>query len=247
MSAIRNLGTGLRILNSVRALNFHSKIIAQARESGNIESEKNAIATATGEWAERVCDILDLHVNVTGTENIPPDDGMVIIANHQGYADIIALLLAFKGRQLGFVAKEELKKIPYIGTWIDHIRGVFIQRGDPREAVASIKRGASLVKQGFNLAIFPEGTRSRSSEPGRFKAGSFKLATMSKAEIVPVTIDGTYHIYEEKGNVVKGVNVSVIIHPAVDTSKLDRKELRNIESEVYDTIVSALPGRSPSE
>ncbi|MGN0708664.1 MAG: lysophospholipid acyltransferase family protein [Anaerovoracaceae bacterium] len=244
MSAIRNISTGLRILNSVRALNFHSRIIAQARESGNVESEKTAIAAGTDEWAERVRGILDMHVNVTGSENIPEDDGMVIIANHQGYADIVALLIAFKGRQLGFVAKEELKKIPYIGKWIEIIRSVYIKRGDPREAVASIKSGAALVKQGFNLAIFPEGTRSRCAAPGKFKAGSFRLATMSKAKIVPVTIDGTYHIYEEKGSVVKGVNVSVTIHPAVNTSKLDRKELKGIESKVYDTVVSALPDSS---
>ncbi|MDD6154098.1 MAG: lysophospholipid acyltransferase family protein [Eubacteriales bacterium] len=241
MSKIGTLSAGLKVLGSLRSFNHYSKDIAAARNSGGDPAEQEALANSTYKWASRVLEIFDVDLHVTGTENIPEKDGFVVISNHQGYADIVALLVAFRGHQLGFVAKEELRKVPYIGKWIQNIHGVFLKRGNPREAIASMKEGVAQVKRGFNMVIFPEGTRSKGPVTAPFKAGSFKLATMAKAKIVPVTINGTYHIYEETGSAHKGVDVYVAIHPAVDTASLDRKAIRQLETQVRDTVISGLP------
>ena len=71
--------------------------------------------------------------------------------------------------------------VSYFGKWIKAIGGYFIQRKNPKDALRSLSKGAEHLKSGYNLAIFPEGTRSKGPEMSPFKAGSFKLATMAKA------------------------------------------------------------------
>ena len=72
-----------------------------------------------------------------------------------------------------------------------------------KQSAQTIIDGIKQLKAGINMVIFPEGTRSKGAPVGEFKAGSFKLATKSKAPIVPVTIDGTYKVMEGNKNKIK--------------------------------------------
>lgn len=236
MKVFRNIPGGFKLFRSVRAFNPAMKEIAQARNAGDIEKEKAIIGEKIPLWTSDLIRIFDITINIEGIENIPKDDGFVFISNHQGYADIIVILHMMAGRQVGFIAKESLEKVPYFGKWIKSIRGVFIKRGDAREALKSIQEGVKTVKAGFNLVIFPEGTRSRSTEMAKFKPGSFKLATKAKAPIVPMAINGTRHLFEDNGQFASGAVIDVKIHPAIDTASLDRHEITNIQDQVENTI-----------
>jgi 1-acyl-sn-glycerol-3-phosphate acyltransferase len=239
MKVIRNIPNFIKVFRSIRIFDFYAKDITAARNEGDPVKEREAIAYSTHIWASKVAEMFDMKIEVEGRENIPEKDGCVFISNHQGYGDIIALFLALEGRQIGFIAKDSLESMPYFGKWIKNIRGIYIKRGNAKEALQSIQNGAKTVKNGFNLVIFPEGTRSRGPVMGEFKGGSFKLATKAKAPIVPITINGTYKMYEETG-LIKPCNVKVVIHPAVDTSALDRKQLGEMEHQVEATIRTTL-------
>ena len=239
MAILRNIPTFFKVIGSIMKLESYSKDLNAAKEKGDKEEEMRLIGSDLKLWAGNVCDEFDLTVTVSGKENIPEGDGCVYISNHQGYADIIAIIKALDGKQIGFIAKDSLKKVPYLGKWIDRIRGVFIKRGDTREALKSLRDGIDLVKNGYNLVIFPEGTRSRGPEMGKFKPGSFKLATKAKAPIVPVTISGSYKCFEEKGYHVPA-EIKVMIHPPIETKDMDRKELMSVEHEVPEIIRKGL-------
>lgn len=225
----------LGLLGVLMKYNHCAKEIDGAKASGDIELEKQKIAVHAAEWADAEIRKAGASLLVEGRENIPAQDGFVVIANHQGYGDILALLSAFRGHQLGFVAKEELGRVPLLGPWILRVRSVLIQRGDARAALRSLSEGTKMVKQGFNLCIFPEGTRAKGPHPGPFKPGSFKLATKAKAPVVPVSIQGTYHIYEEKGRIRPGT-VRIRIHPALPTDGLSRQEQNELESRVESIV-----------
>ncbi|MGC2873969.1 lysophospholipid acyltransferase family protein [Ihubacter sp. rT4E-8] len=240
MKLLRNIPNGIKLFRSVSIFNYYLKDLEALRASGQGEKERELIAYATGLWVDKVIDIFDLTVNVSGKENIPADGPCVFIANHQGYADIVVLFKAAEGRQIGFIAKDSLQKVPYFGKWIQAIRGVFIKRGDAREALKSIQDGVQTLKEGYSLVIFPEGTRSRSTAMGHFKAGSFKLATKAKVPIVPITINGTRHMFEDRGVITGGATVDILIHPSIDTASLDRHETANIVHQVEDTIRKGL-------
>ena len=239
MNVLRNLPNLIKLLRSVRIFNFYAKDITAAKNEGDVAKEREAIAYSTHIWASKVEELFHLSFDIRGRENIPSEDGCVFISNHQGYADIIAMFLALEGKQIGFIAKDSLEKAPYFGTWIKNIRGIYIHRGNAREAMKPIQEGAETLQKGFNLVIFPEGTRSQGPVMGQFKAGSFKLATKAKAPIVPVTINGSYKAFEEKG-VMRPAKITVVIHPAIQTKDLDRKGLHDMETNVEETIRTTL-------
>ena len=239
MNKIRNLGAILFLIwSGIKFLPFRSKI-KKAKTAGNQAEEARLIAEVTARWSAYVSKHFDIRYEVIGKENLP-EGPCVFIANHQAYFDIMALLYAVSGKQTGFIAKNEFSKVPLLGKWIHTIRGLFIKRGNVRESLKVINQGADLIDHGFSLVIFPGGTRSQKHEMADFKPGSFKLASKAKAPVVPVVIDGTYKVFEQKKRVSKGETVKVTILPAIDTASLDRKSLADLPNQLEEAIKERL-------
>ena len=125
----------------------------------------------------------------------------------------------------------------------DYAAGLLLvtEAGGAVTALDDIEEGVSYIKQGFSLLIFPEGTRSRGGRVKEFKKGSLKLATKPGVPVVPITIDGSYRIYEEKGKVVNNAKVAITIHPAIPTAGMSKTEQNQLAERVQHIIESALP------
>ncbi len=239
MLKIRNIGPAAKFYSTLKYLNQYKKKIKKYRAEGNREKERENILLATTTWSKNVAKEMGLNINISGRENLPEKGPVVVVANHQGFADVIALCATLDKFQVGFVAKQSLSKIPLYGVWVDLVRCVLIKRESPRDSLNAIKKGVSYIKEGFSLVIFPEGTRSRSSQMGSFKKGSIKLATIPKAPIIPITINGTYKILEETGEIKPG-DIDIIIHPLIETKGLSKEEEKNISSNVEKVVRSGL-------
>ena len=165
----------------------------------------------------------------------------VFIANHQGNFDI-PLMLSCLGRAHGLLAKQELARIPILRLWMRLLHCLFVDRSSPRAGMESIAKGVKLLQSGHSLIIFPEGTRSRSGELQEFKGGAFRIASKASAAIVPVTIDGSYRamVANATGWLIRPCEVTVTIHPAIETAGLGREELRELPARTRDVIASAL-------
>ena len=70
-----------------------------------------------------------------------------------------------------------------------------------------------------------------------FKKGSLRLATKPGGPVVPITIDGTWRIFEEKGYPQK-VSVDITIHKPIETASLSRQEA----SELAETVENIIRG-----
>jgi len=175
-------------------------------------------------WAKSIIAMTGCRMTVTGRENIPREGGVCFVCNHSSITDIL-VLLAYAGRPVGFIAKKELLAVPVLNMWISVIGGLFIDRKNPRKALATINRGVARLKAGGGMIIFPEGSRSRGRGLQDFRPGAFKLATQSEAAIVPVAISGTYDLFEKTGRVVP-CPVSVVFCEPVRVAEIpeaDRK------------------------
>ncbi|MEE0878201.1 MAG: lysophospholipid acyltransferase family protein [Treponemataceae bacterium] len=214
------------------------KEINKIEKAGNEQEVKEKIAPLVIDWAKYCVDATGAQVEVTGIENVPTDRSVVYIGNHQGIFDI-PLLLGYIPYQKAFIAKIEILKIPMISDWMKLMKCVFLDRKNPRQSVEAMHQGMENVKNGYSMVIFPEGTRNKGGPVKEFKPGSFKLAFQSEADIVPVTIDGTWKIYEEHKK-INPAKIKLTIHPAVKTEGLNKDELREIPAQVQKIVESAL-------
>ncbi|HET8540851.1 MAG TPA: lysophospholipid acyltransferase family protein [Anaeromyxobacter sp.] len=119
----------------------------------------------------------------------PPGGPFVVVANHQSILDI--LLLSRMPREMKWVAKEELFRIPWVGTMLRMSGDIAIRRGDAESGGEALARAKSYLARGMSVMIFPEGTRSRTGALLPFKSGAFRLALDAGVPVLPVAVHGT--------------------------------------------------------
>jgi len=226
---------GTSLAGTVPKLHKVKSLENQGKEAEKLEY----IHKTVSKWAGSQIKMSGSKVTVFGEENIPNDIPVVFMSNHQSNFDI-PLFLVYIKKNKGFVAKTELKKIPVLRTWMEHINCVFMDRNDLRQSVKTIIEGIKIIKEGHSLVIFPEGTRSKGGPMGEFKAGSFKLATKPKVPIIPVSIKDSSKIMEQNGNKIKPADVAIYIHPMVETANLTKEEIEKLPEQVKAIIGSKL-------
>jgi 1-acyl-sn-glycerol-3-phosphate acyltransferase len=187
-------------------------------------------------WARHFLWVVGAKVQVEGADRIPGEGRLCFIANHQSALDILCIL-GYSGKTPGFIAKRELVWAPILNLWMLVIHCVFIERRNPKKAIRAIEKGVEHVRKGHPMVIFPEGTRSRDGRVHEFKPGSLKLATRSDAIVVPVTIQGTWDVYEKTGRFQPG-KVRIVFHPPIDTEPLSQEERRQLPEAVQKIVES---------
>ena len=235
MKIIPNIPAFAKLVYCLKYFNRYKKKIADAKAAGDVVEERAQILAATSTWGPMIMDMFGSEVIVEGLENLPEEGPVVFIGNHQGYADIAAYFAAFTKFQFAFVAKRELAQIPLYGKWMPRIRSVFIERDDPRASLEAIKNGIELIEQGFSLVIYPEGTRSKGPVPGPFMKGSLKLATKPGVPIIPVSMNGTYKMFEQTG-IISPATIRIIVHEPIPTAGITRQEERELNDRVEQIV-----------
>jgi 1-acyl-sn-glycerol-3-phosphate acyltransferase len=149
--------------------------------------------------------------------------------------DILAML-GNLDRNIGIIAKKELKKNKVASGWMKELKCVFIDRNDIRKSLIAINEGAENLKNGKNMLIFPEGTRSKGPKMNEFKKGSLKMALKAKAPIVPITIDGGYRYFEGNNYLMKKGIIKITVGKTIYTEQLSRDEIKNLSETIYKEI-----------
>lgn len=165
-------------------------------------------------------------IEVVGKENFPKEGGVLLCSNHISNNDP-PLVGVTCPREISFMAKEELFRVPVMKTIMHGIRAFPVKRGmSDRNA---LKGGLSLLKDGNVLGLFPEGTRSKTGELGTGLAGAGFFALRSSAAIVPCAIIGPYKRFSK----IKVVYGKPIDFEAVRANKLSAQEATDI---IMDSI-----------
>jgi 1-acyl-sn-glycerol-3-phosphate acyltransferase len=132
-------------------------------------------------------------LRATGLQNLPPEGGFVLAANHTSNLDPWPLgMPLWPRRQLFFMAKIELFN-PVLGPLL-RAGGAFPVRRGERDLEA-IETAVRLCREGKVVAMFPEGTRARKGLVKKFQhrphTGSARIALAAGVPLVPVAISGT--------------------------------------------------------
>lgn len=182
------------------------------------------------QWAFKVIlFIAGTKITVIGAENVPKDQAVLYVPNHQSDFDIIITYSLCPGLT-GYVSKDMMKKIPLLSSWMKRLYCLFLDRKDLKAGLKMILTGIDQIKNGISMCIFPEGTRNLHPEKGMapFKEGSLKMAEKSGCPIIPIALSNTAEILENHMPRVKRCHVIVQYGAPIyikDLEKEDRKFL----------------------
>jgi 1-acyl-sn-glycerol-3-phosphate acyltransferase len=130
---------------------------------------------------------------IRGRENVPSEGAVILCCNHISNWDPPFLGSPLK-RQVHYMAKEELFKVPVLG-WLIRQFGAFpVKRGGVSKD--SIKQTLNILREGRMLGIFPEGTRNAAMNQAA-KRGAATFALKTGATVIPVAIIGQYEVFKK--------------------------------------------------
>ena len=136
---------------------------------------------------------LFFRVRAEGLEHVPAQGPCILVANHQSYIDglFVSMFLknAFLRRTFYYAKRKHVSN--GVLEWLARNSNVIVVEVG-RDVQLSLQMMAQAVREGGNLLIFPEGTRSPDGQLGDFKSTFAALATELKVPVVPVAISGAY-------------------------------------------------------
>ena len=169
-----------------------------------------------------------------GTENVPKDGGNIFASNHRSYQDPV--FIALRARvPLSYMAKEELFNGNKLFKWLITAFGAFpVTRGKGDTAV--IDTSIDKLESGRNLAIFPEGTRSKDGKVGKGKTGVALIAAVAQTKVIPVGIT-----FEGKLKFRRKVIVRYgkpILPAEIGANDADSKSLKVLKNKIMEEITN---------
>ncbi|RKH27631.1 1-acyl-sn-glycerol-3-phosphate acyltransferase [Corallococcus praedator] len=176
-------------------------------------------------------------LEVIGAENVDPKRPTIYVGNHQSTLDIPAHFISVPV-DFRYVAKSQLRLVPFIGWYLWLAGHIFINRGDRSSAIESLERAARKVREGTSIFLYPEGTRSHDGTVLPFKKGPFALALKARVPICPVTIEGSASLMPKNSwNITPGP-VRVKIGRPIDTTGFAENDREGLARAVREQIIA---------
>jgi 1-acyl-sn-glycerol-3-phosphate acyltransferase len=135
-------------------------------------------------WARRSLRVLGVQVDRTG--RLPTDGPFIIAGNHRSYLDPI---IALKEVEALPVAKAEVGSWPLIGFAAKATGIMYVKRDSRDSRAATLDAMEKILKEGYSVLVYPEGTTHIEPVTRRFKPGAFRLAAAMEVPIVPVVVE----------------------------------------------------------
>ncbi len=210
---------------------------------GENKREHPMIHSMTVRSVAWILQVLRIRVKLEGREKLPQEP-MVLVSNHRSDFDPMVTMVALKSRKLSYVSKESNMRIPIAGAFIRRSGFLALDRENPRRALRTLKKGAGMVKeQGYDMGIYPEGTRHRGEGMLPFKEGAFMLAKWANAPIVIMSTEGTERI---AGHVIYRTNrVHLRILEVIPREKVAGLSVTELSAYAAEVLGKALGYNTP--
>lgn len=180
---------------------------------GKIFHLENAVRKFSKNWARlnilMLKYICGIKYRVIGVENIP-HDVCLIVAKHQSTWETYFLFQYFE-KYLVFILKRELLMIPGLGSALESVGCISINRKDGINAIKKMSKQAKefIEKEKRNLLIFPQGTRvplNSNTDDYPYKSGFTVIAKENKLDMLPISLNSAkcwpkFHFIKKPGTI----------------------------------------------
>src|ERR1035437_1418766 len=185
----------------------------------------------TAAWASGMKVVVHGRENLEGAQHI-------IVSNHMSQHDIFVLASVLKN--LKFVAKNELARVPFFGRAAASVGTIYIERQNRKSSFDSYRQAAEKIRTGACVVVFAEGSRGATYSLRPFKKGPFVLAVHVHAPIVPVVIHGTREVHPKGTIRVTAGKVDVHFLEPIQTEGLTYDDRNALAKTVYDRMAALL-------
>jgi len=191
-------------------------------------------------YVKAVLTLLPVKIRTQGLENIPRDGRFLLVCNHLANIDPAFLLTAFPKSQLAFVAKRETAQMFLVNKVLPMLLCPLINRENDREALKTILRCISLIKNDtVSVAIFPEGRINSYRKLAHFRPGVFKIAQKANVPVVVCTLKGTNTVIPNLLK-CKGSTVDIHLLGIVPAEEVKSKNTVEVAEQVYQMMAADL-------
>jgi len=173
----------------------------------------------------------------SGTMPKDPRRPFVVVSNHESFTDI--LLISHLPWEMKWLSKAELFRIPIMGWMMWLVGDIPVKRGFGPSALEAMARCRKALDNRVSVMIFPEGTRSKTSDLLPFKDGAFRLAIEAGVPILPLAVSGTGTALRKHDWRFGRSDAEVRVLDPVETTGLGLDDIPELKARVRRTIVEA--------
>lgn len=174
------------IVATILAL-LYTAILVWPAALASVFSEGHLCSPIFRLWAWLIFRTFGVSVDLIGSEHLRNVRSFVLVSNHQSLFDILAVLLLIP-REMRFLAKREIKKVPIIGFILERSENIVIDRASGGK---TIRRALAVVDHGYSICVFAEGHRFSDNVVHEFNEGAAWLAIATRLPCIPMAIGGT--------------------------------------------------------
>ena len=175
------------------------------------------------------------HVRIEGSQ--PASGAYVCVSNHQSFLDIFGM--SRQKREMKWIAKEEVFKIPFFGLYFRLSGDIPVNRGDRESGGAALTKARWYLDRGMPVMIFPEGTRSRDGKMGPFKPGAFRLAIEAQVPILPVAVTGSAYGMPKGSPWIRPTLMLVRVLEPIETKGMTGSDVVRLMATARERIAAA--------
>jgi 1-acyl-sn-glycerol-3-phosphate acyltransferase len=179
--------------------------------------------------------LIGCRVRVSGKEYMETPGAKVYAANHTSYFDVLALMMGL-GVPYHFVAKMEVGRMPFIGTFLTKMKHTKFNRSDAGSRMRQMKEMESLLREGESIFVFPEGTFTREDGLRPFQLGAFKAAVAAGVPIIPVSLAGTRQFLRDGTYLPRPTSVTITISAPIYPRVMDDEARANKAAAWHELI-----------
>jgi 1-acyl-sn-glycerol-3-phosphate acyltransferase len=166
----------------------------------------------------------------------------MFLINHQSDIDI-GIMETISSKDLAWVAKKELFKVPFFGLVVRLPKDIALERESKTALVKLIKDCKDRLDHGRVITIFPEGTRTETGQMKPFKAGAKMVADKYALKVQPVVLIATAWHFSNKRKIFNAGTMTAIYLDSFVADKSNPEwlnETREKMQHVYDTELASL-------
>jgi 1-acyl-sn-glycerol-3-phosphate acyltransferase len=175
-------------------------------------------------------------LEVRGLENIRPDQGYVLVPNHESNWDPLSLLAALRGTPVRFIVKKEISDIPIFGWAIIRTGSVRVERTGDQSDVDRIREKMGTRQRDTSMLFYAEGSRSRDGALHPFKKGAFATAIAYRLPVLPIGHAGCYRIWPPNRLGLRSGPVVVEVGRPIPAEHLDYDDRVKLRDQTFDAV-----------